>query len=47
MQLYQSLLSVFDNLTQPERAEFVELAAVWGGMNAEERRAVMALVVRR
>lgn len=45
--LYQSLLSVFDGLTQDERGEFVELAAVWAGMNRAERKALMGLLARR
>jgi hypothetical protein len=45
--LFQSLLSVFDGLTQEERGEFVELAAIWAGMKPSERRALLGLVARR
>jgi hypothetical protein len=45
--LYQSLLSVFDGLTQEERGEFVELAALWASMNRQERRVLMGLLARR
>jgi hypothetical protein len=45
--LYQSLLSVFDGLSQEDRCEFVELAAVWASMNRQERRMLMGLLARR
>lgn len=44
---YQSLLGVFDSLTPDERLEFVELAAIWAGMNRAERRVLMGLLARR
>lgn len=47
MAVYSSLLSVFDGLSPEERLEFVELAAVWAGMNRAERKALMGLLTRR
>lgn len=44
---YQSLLSVFDGLTQPERLEFVELAARWAELPREERAVLLGLISRR
>lgn len=45
--VYSSLLGVFDGLTPDERLEFVELAAIWAGMNRAERRVLMGLLARR
>ena len=47
LSLYQSLLSVFDAMSQADRTEFVELAARWAELPREERRALMGLISRR
>jgi hypothetical protein len=39
--LFQALLSVFDQMTQPERFEFVELARTFASLGAHKRNVAM------
>lgn len=41
--IYQGLLSVFDDMTDQQRIEFVELAFVYGQLSDEDRRALIDL----
>lgn len=41
--IYQGLLSVFDDLTDQQRIEFVELAFVYGQLSDEDRKSLIEL----
>ncbi len=42
--VYQSLISVFDTMTPAERMEFVDVAALYAGLDANARRDLAALI---
>lgn len=44
--IYQGLLSVFDEMTDAQRMEFVELAFVWSTLTSQERAAIIEIVNR-
>lgn len=43
---YQALLSVFDELNDEERLDFIELAFLFKGLSAERRKEVIAELSR-
>lgn len=44
--MYQGLLSVFDEMTNEQRMEFVELAYVFGQLSGEDRKALVEIANR-
>lgn len=44
--IYQGLLSVFDEMSQDQRMEFVELAFIFGQLKPEDRKALIELAER-
>lgn len=44
--IYQGLLSVFDEMTQEQRIEFVDLAFVFSQLGPEDRKSLIELAER-